>query len=167
ALARLDVDLVDAPGHRRGDLDRGLVGLHLEQRRVLGDDVTLAHVHLADLGLRQSFTEIGQDEGAGHDALHCTHLFQRRPAMTVSVNTPGRGGTTPPWHRLRARFHERFGVASHSHYRRPRLGPRAHRESLAGPAAVVPLPASVRVVARAGTHDYAWISRNPSRSSPR
>src|SRR6185503_5022150 len=93
-LAGLDVDLLDAPRHRRGKFNGRLVGLDLEQRGVLADHVALAYVHLADLGLRQSFTEVGQDEGTRHDGLHCTHVLLRRPAMTVSVNPARPGGTT-------------------------------------------------------------------------
>jgi hypothetical protein len=41
------------------DLDRGLVGLDLEERRVLGEDVPLGDENVDDLGLCQSFTQIG------------------------------------------------------------------------------------------------------------
>ena len=61
---RLDVDLLDAAAHGGRDLDGGLVGLDLEQGRVLGDDVAFAHEHLHDLGLGQTLTEVGQHERA-------------------------------------------------------------------------------------------------------
>jgi len=62
------VDLGHPPAHGRRDLDRGLVGLDFEQRRVLGDDVALAHEDLDDLGLGQPFAEVGQREGARRHA---------------------------------------------------------------------------------------------------
>jgi hypothetical protein len=62
------VDPGHAPAHRRRDLDRGLVGLDLEQWRVLGDDIALAHEDLDDLGLGQSLAQIGQCEGARRHA---------------------------------------------------------------------------------------------------
>src|SRR5437899_5673436 len=55
-LPGLDVDARHATAERRGDLDRGLVSLDLEERRVLGDDVALIDEDLDDLGLGQSLT---------------------------------------------------------------------------------------------------------------
>jgi hypothetical protein len=65
-LVRSDVDFFHAAAHRRGNLDLRLVGLHLEQRRVLADGLALSHEHADDLRLHQSLTEIGQHERAGH-----------------------------------------------------------------------------------------------------
>ena len=65
-LAGLDVDLLDAPAHRGGDLHLRLVRLHLQQRRVFLDHVAFADEDGDDLRLGEAFAQVGQDELAGH-----------------------------------------------------------------------------------------------------
>ena len=55
-----------ASGEGRRNLDGSLVGLDLDQRRVLGDHVALADEDLDDLGLGQALTKVGQRERPGH-----------------------------------------------------------------------------------------------------
>jgi hypothetical protein len=49
---------------RRRDLDLGLVGLDLEERRVFSDDVALVHEDRDDLGLGQAFSKVREAKGA-------------------------------------------------------------------------------------------------------
>jgi hypothetical protein len=60
------VDLVDAPAHRRGDLDLGLVRFHLQQGRIFLDHVAFADEDGDDLRLGETLAQVGQDELAGH-----------------------------------------------------------------------------------------------------
>jgi pyruvate dehydrogenase E1 component beta subunit len=55
--------------HGRGDLHRRLVRLDLQQRRVLGDRVPLAHQHLPDLRLGQPLAKIRKHEVPRHGHL--------------------------------------------------------------------------------------------------
>ncbi len=48
--------------HRRGDLHRRLVGHHVDQRRVLVDQVALCHAPGHDLRLGGAFAQVGQLE---------------------------------------------------------------------------------------------------------
>ena len=61
-----DQDPRDLAGRRRGDLDRRLVGLHLDQRVVLGDLLPLGDEPAGDLALGQPLAEVGQLELVGH-----------------------------------------------------------------------------------------------------
>ena len=65
-LPGFDVDLVDTPPHRGGDLHLSLVRLHLQQGRVFLDHVAFADEDSDDLRLGQPFAQVGQDELAGH-----------------------------------------------------------------------------------------------------
>src|SRR5581483_1273871 len=67
-LAFRDQDPRDDTCGRRRDLDRRLVGLDLDQRRVLGDLVAFRNEPARDLALRQPFAEIRQLELVRHDA---------------------------------------------------------------------------------------------------
>ena len=58
------VQLGDAPGLRRGDLDHRLLGLDRDQRLVGDDAIADADVPGDDLRLLQTFAEVGQPEGA-------------------------------------------------------------------------------------------------------
>ena len=73
-LARANVDLVHAPAERGRYLDGRLVGLDLEERRVLADHVALAHEHLTDLGLGEAFAQVREDEVPGHRDLEGQRL---------------------------------------------------------------------------------------------
>ena len=61
-----DEDPRNLAGSRRGDLDRRLVGLHLDQRVVLGDLLPLGDEPAGDLALGQPLAEVGQLELVGH-----------------------------------------------------------------------------------------------------
>ena len=61
-VARLGVDHRNRAGGRRGHFDDGLVGLHREQRLVGDHVVANLDVPGDDLGLLQSFAEVGQRE---------------------------------------------------------------------------------------------------------
>jgi DNA-binding CsgD family transcriptional regulator len=61
-----DQDLQHRPGARRGDLDRRLVRLHLDERLILADGLTLLDEPARDLSLGQPFAEVGQLELVGH-----------------------------------------------------------------------------------------------------
>ena len=65
-LALLDEDLEHRPGSRRRDLDRRLVGLHLDQRIVLRDALPLRDEPPGDLGLGQPLAQVRQLELVGH-----------------------------------------------------------------------------------------------------
>jgi hypothetical protein len=65
-LAGLDVDPRDPAAEGRGQLDLGLLRLDEEDGLVLLDLIPLGHEHLDDLGLGQTFTQIGQLELSGH-----------------------------------------------------------------------------------------------------
>jgi hypothetical protein len=54
----------DDAGEGRRDLDRGLGGLHLDDRLVEGDGVTDLHHPLQDLALGEALSEVGQREVA-------------------------------------------------------------------------------------------------------
>ena len=76
-LALLDEDLEHRALPRRGDLDGGLVGLHLDERLILRDRVALRDEPARDLGLGQPLAEIGQLElvrhgGAGYSDVSTT-----------------------------------------------------------------------------------------------
>src|SRR3989338_1942875 len=61
-----------------------MVGLDLEERRVLGDDVACGDQHLDDLGLGQALAEVGQDEGPRH---------QNARVSRAAATTRGTSGT--------------------------------------------------------------------------
>src|SRR5215218_6731334 len=63
-----DQDPADAARGRRGNLDRGLVGLDLDECLVLSDLVPLGHEPAGDLALRQALAEVGQLQLVGHPA---------------------------------------------------------------------------------------------------
>ena len=65
-LSLLDEDLQHGALPRRGDLDGRLVGLHLDERLILGDLVTLRDEPARDLGLGQALAEVGELELVGH-----------------------------------------------------------------------------------------------------
>ena len=65
-LALLDEDLRDLARRRRGDLDRRLVRLDLDERLVLGDLVAHRHEPARDLALGQALAEIGKLELVRH-----------------------------------------------------------------------------------------------------
>ena len=65
-LPRSHVDLLDPAADGRGDLHLRLVGLHLEQRGVLADDLALAHEHRDDLGLGKAFSQVREGKLARH-----------------------------------------------------------------------------------------------------
>ena len=67
-LALGDEDLRDGSSRRRGDLDRRLVGLDLDQRIVLRDLLALAHEPARDLALGQPLAQVGQPELVRHRA---------------------------------------------------------------------------------------------------
>src|SRR5262249_25547770 len=81
-----DVDALDAPAERRGNLDRRLVGLDLQQRRVLAYDVALAHEHLANFRFGQALAEIGERERARHGG-----SLVRSDCADTSVRSDGVG----------------------------------------------------------------------------
>src|SRR5438876_389003 len=85
-LPGLDVDTSHATTERGWDLDRGLVGLDLEKRRVLGDDLALVDEDLDDLGLGQTLTQVGQRERPGHGP-------QKARVSRAAVTTRGTPGT--------------------------------------------------------------------------
>ena len=59
-------DARDLPGRRRRNLDRRLVGLHLDERVVLGDLLALGDEPARDLALGQALAEIGELELVRH-----------------------------------------------------------------------------------------------------
>jgi hypothetical protein len=61
-LAGLAMDRGHLAGYRRGHLDRRLVGHHVDQVLVLGDDVADLDVPGDDLGLGGAFADIGKLE---------------------------------------------------------------------------------------------------------
>jgi hypothetical protein len=61
-----DQDPRDLAAGRRGDLDRRLVGLHLDERVVLVDLLSLGDQPTGDLALGQPLTEVRQLELVGH-----------------------------------------------------------------------------------------------------
>ena len=65
-LALGDEDPRDLPGGGRRNLDRRLVGLHLDERVVLGDLLALGDEPAGDLALGQALTEVGELELVGH-----------------------------------------------------------------------------------------------------
>jgi hypothetical protein len=64
-LTLLDEDARDRPGRRRGDLDRRLVGLDLDERIVLGDRLADLDEPAGDLALADALAEIGELELVG------------------------------------------------------------------------------------------------------
>ncbi len=68
-VALLDVDAAHRPRMRRGQLERGLVGLQLEQRLVRGHDVALADEHLQHLGLSDALAQIRERDVHGFSSL--------------------------------------------------------------------------------------------------
>src|SRR5262249_34151419 len=68
-LAFLDEDLGDLPGGRRGDLDRRLVGLDLDEWIVLCDFLSLGDEPARDLALGQPLPEVRQLELVRHQAI--------------------------------------------------------------------------------------------------
>ena len=65
-LPSRDVNLFHSPPERGRYLDLSFVGLDLQQRGVLANDLALADQNLDDLGLGEPFAEIGQPKRAGH-----------------------------------------------------------------------------------------------------
>src|SRR4029453_340597 len=65
-LSLLDHDLRDLARGRRGDLDRRLVGLDLDERLVLGDLVPFGHEPAGDLAFGQALAEVGKLELVSH-----------------------------------------------------------------------------------------------------
>ena len=65
-VALLDEDLRDLAGGGRGDLDRRLVRLDLDERLVLGDLVAHGHEPAGDLAFGQALAEIGKLELVRH-----------------------------------------------------------------------------------------------------
>ena len=65
-VVRLAVELFDAPGLRRRNLDDRLVGFHRHERLVDTYFVALLDMPLDNLRLLHAFAEIGQLEDPGH-----------------------------------------------------------------------------------------------------
>jgi DNA-binding CsgD family transcriptional regulator len=75
-------DLQHRSGARRGDLDRRLVRLHLDERLILGDGLTLLDEPARDLGLGQPLAEIGELELVRHGgAGYCDVSATARPLI--------------------------------------------------------------------------------------
>ncbi len=64
--AFLDEDLQHGSRPRGRDLDRRLVGLHLDERLILVDRLPLRDEPARDLGLGEALAEVGQLELVGH-----------------------------------------------------------------------------------------------------
>jgi hypothetical protein len=77
-LPGLNMNPGHAPGEWRRNLDGGLVGLDLEQRRVLGQHVTLVDEHLDDLGFGESLAQIRECERSRHSTLRTRGSRGRR-----------------------------------------------------------------------------------------
>ncbi len=69
--------------HRRGDLHRGLFGHHIDQRRVLLDEVPHGGMPGHDLGLGGAFAHVGQLEGVASHA---------QPSITLRMALATRRG---------------------------------------------------------------------------
>ena len=65
-LALGDEDPGHGPGGGRRDLDRGLVGLDLDERVVLGELLPLGHEPAGDLALGEALAEVRQFELVRH-----------------------------------------------------------------------------------------------------
>ena len=65
-LTLLDEDLEHRAAPRRRDLDRRLVGLHLDERLVLLDALPLRDEPACDLGFRETLAEVGELELVRH-----------------------------------------------------------------------------------------------------
>ena len=78
-VALLHQDLEHRPGARRGDLDRRLVGLHLDERLILVHLVALGDEPAGDLGLGEAFSQVRQLELVGHGGAGYS-VCPRRPA---------------------------------------------------------------------------------------
>ena len=78
-LPRRHVDLLDPAADGRGDLDLRLVGLDLEQRGVLADDLALADQHRDDLGLGEAFSQVREGKLARHRRKARTRASRGRP----------------------------------------------------------------------------------------
>ena len=72
----------DDPVDRRAHLDRGLVGLDLDDGLVLDDGVALAHEPARDLALGQALAEIGQRERVRHVSQRSGYMSVRLTAVT-------------------------------------------------------------------------------------
>src|SRR6185369_8352399 len=78
-IARLTAERHDAAGDRRGHLDHGLVGRHLDHRLVLGDVVADFDVPRDDLGGDRAFAEIRK---LHHMAAHFASIVAFNAAAT-------------------------------------------------------------------------------------
>ena len=65
-LAFLDEDPGDDAGCRRGDFDRRLVRLNLDERIILRDLLALGHEPARNLAFRQALAEVGELELVRH-----------------------------------------------------------------------------------------------------
>jgi len=92
ALPRPNVNARHASGKRGRNLDGSLVGLDLEQRRVLGEDVALVDEHLDDLGLGEPLAQIRKRERSGHPATSSSPVQNARVSRTAAT-TRGTSGT--------------------------------------------------------------------------
>ncbi len=87
-LPGLDVNPLDTPAHRGGNLHLCLIRFDLEQRGVLLDRLALTDQDLHDLGLGEPFAQVGQPECARHHD-HCNYVDTGCAASPVIV---GKGG---------------------------------------------------------------------------
>src|SRR3954464_12393800 len=85
------MDLRDAAGRRRRDLDGGLVGLDLDERLVLRHLVALGHEPACDLALGQPLAEVGQLELVRHGGAAYLRTNASNPASgTLARGSPRR-----------------------------------------------------------------------------
>ena len=82
-VSLLDEDLEHRPGARRGDLDRRLVGLHLDERLILVHLVALGDEPAGDLGLGEALAEVGEPELVRHGGRVVQKATTRRTASTT------------------------------------------------------------------------------------
>ena len=103
-VALSDHDPRDFPRRGRGNLDRGLVGLDLDEGVVLGDLLALLHQPTGDLALGQPFAQIRQLELVRHGPEPTEAARSRRPpARSAPAGHPRRATARPPARRHRAR----------------------------------------------------------------
>ena len=87
-LAFSDEDPRHPAGRGRGDLDRRLVRLDLDERVVLGDLLPLLHEPAGDLALGQALAQVGQLELVGHRRRAYRGDPTQASAGTISTRSP-------------------------------------------------------------------------------